>query len=454
MKKISILIGALICSLPLFSQEVLSLEQCREMALRYNKEIAASARQTESARYMVKSYKGNFFPNITAGGTGIYSSADGHYGIAGGNLPVFMPNASGQFLPNGGFAYFPGIDLKYKIGLVYMGGVEVEQPLYMGGKITAAYKMSVLGKEMAQMNETLTATTVILNTDKAYAQVVKAREMKKVADKYHAVLTELYKNVGSAYRHGLKPQNDVLKVQVKLNESELNMRKAENALRLATMNLCHFIGKPLIADIQVSGDYPEVKEDMMMQVSDITARPEYGILNKQVDMAKQQVKLSRSELLPKVGVKGSYNYIHGLEVNDETFLYKGGFSVLLNVSVPLFHFGERINKVRAAKAKLEQTRLEQADMNEKMLLELTLAVNNLDEARLESELSDRSLQQAEENMRVSKKQYEVGLETLSDYLEAQTLWQQAYSTQVDTHFRLYLSYVEYLKATGALSPSD
>ena len=423
MKKISILIGTLFCSSALFSQEVLSLKQCREMALQYNKEMAASVRQTESARYMAKSYKGNFFPNFTASGTGIYSSASGHYGVEGGNLPVFMPNSSGQFLPNGGFSYFPGIDLKYKIGLIYMGGVEVEQPLYMGGKITAAYKMSVLGKEMAQMNETLTATTVILNTDKAYAQVVKAREMKNVADRYHTVLVELHKNVESAYRHGLKPQNDVLKVQVKLNESELNMRKAENALRLATMNLCHFIGKPLIADIQVSGDYPEVK-------------------------------LNRSELLPKVGVKGSYNYIHGLEVNDETFLYKGGFSVLLNVSVPLFHFGERINKVHAAKAKLEQTRLEQADMNEKMLLELTLAANNLDEARLESELSDRSLQQAEENMRVSKKQYEVGLETLSDYLEAQTLWQQAYCVQVDAHFRLYLNYVEYLKATGTLSQSS
>lgn len=161
MKKISILIGALFCSSALFSQEVLSLKQCREMALQYNKEMAASVRQTESARYMAKSYKGNFFPNFTASGTGIYSSASGHYGIEGGNLPVFMPNSSGQFLPNGGFSYFPGIDLKYKIGLIYMGGVEVEQPLYMGGKITAAYKMSVLGKEMAQMNETLTATTVI-----------------------------------------------------------------------------------------------------------------------------------------------------------------------------------------------------------------------------------------------------------------------------------------------------
>ena len=61
--------------------------------------------------------------------------------------------------------------------------------------------------------------------------------MKTVADAYHAVLTELKNNVESAYKHGLKPQNDVLKVQVKLNESELGIRKAENALRLATMNL-------------------------------------------------------------------------------------------------------------------------------------------------------------------------------------------------------------------------
>lgn len=69
----------------------------------------------------------------------------------------------------------------------------------MGGKIRAAYRMSVLGKEMAEMNEALTATEVILKTDKAYALVVKAQEMKKVADKYNAVLRELLSNVESAY---------------------------------------------------------------------------------------------------------------------------------------------------------------------------------------------------------------------------------------------------------------
>ena len=65
-------------------------------------------------------------------------------------------------------------------------------------------------------------------------------------------------------------------------------------------------------------------------------------------------------------------------------------------------------------------------------------------------LSERSLEQAEENMTVSGKQYEVGLETLSDYLEAQVMWQQAYQTKVDAQFQLYVNYVAYLKAAGQL----
>ena len=67
---------------PAWAQETLSLKECREMALKYNKEMAASVKQTESARYTAKSYKGNFFPNFTVSGTGLYSNADGSYGIS------------------------------------------------------------------------------------------------------------------------------------------------------------------------------------------------------------------------------------------------------------------------------------------------------------------------------------------------------------------------------------
>ena len=452
MKKTLTFIALILCALITNAQELLTLDQCRQLALDNNKRMVAASKQTQAAHYTQKSYKGNFFPNFIASGTGLYSTADGTFNIPGGNLPTFLPDATGQPTPNGGFAYFPGIDLNYKVRTVWMGGIQVEQPIFMGGKILAAYKMATLGKQMAQLNENLTATEVILETDQAYALMVKAQEMNKVAESYHAVLQELMKNVQSAYKHGLKSKNDVLKVQVKLNESELAIRKAENALRLANMNLCHLIGKPLIETLQISDDFPVIEQALETQVNDITARPEYSLLNKQVDMAKQQVKLSRSELLPQVGIRGSYDYVHGLKVNEQRLFDNGAFSVMLNLTVPLFHFGERINKVRASKAQLEQVRMEQADLNEKMYLELTQAANNLDEAKLQTALADRSLEQADENRRISKGEYDAGLEPLSDHLEAQALWQQAYETKVDAHFQLYLSYVKYLKAAGILTP--
>ena len=449
MKKNFILGLLLLLPFSVKGQEMLTLQQCREMALENNKQMAAAVKQTQGAHFMQKSFRGNFLPNFSAYGTDFYGSIDGSLNIPGGNLPVFIPIKPDLNIPIG-FAYFPGLDLNMKVKNMFMAGVKVEQPIYMGGKIMAAYRMSKLGVQASKLQERLTASEVILETENAYALLVKANEMKKVALSYQALLTELMKVVESANKHGLKPKNDVLKVQVKLNESELAIRKAENACRLATMNLCHLIGKPLTAELQIESAYPHVAPQGADALATIFDRPEYGMLDKKVAVAKQEVKLQRSELLPKIGVRGSYDYMNGLKVNEQKLFDKGSFSVMVNVTVPIFHFGERYYKVRAAKTKLEQARLQQADLNEKMTLELTQAENNWDEAKLEADLADRSLEQATENQRVSKSQYEAGLETLSDHLEAQALWQQAYATQVDAHFQLYLHYVKYLKASGRL----
>lgn len=451
MKRILTLSLWLLAGLPATAQDTLTLARCRELALKHNKEMQAALHQTDYARYTAKSLWANFFPNFTLEGTGLYSNMDGSFGVAGGNLPTFLPDATGQPMPNGGFAYFPGVDLHYKVGAVFMGGLSLEQPLYMGGKLRAAYRMGQLGQRMAQAQATLTTTEVILQTDEAYANVVKARQMQEVAQAYHALLEELLKNVQSARRHGLKTKNDELKVQVKLNESELHIRRAENALRLATMNLCHCIGRPLLTPLHTTSALPDVETSETLQTSDVSRRPEYILLEHKVEMARQQVNIERSGLLPQIGLKGTYNYLHGMEMNHETLFDQPAFAVMLNVKVPLFHFGERANKVRAAKAQLAQTRLAREDLQEKMLLELTQAAHNLDEALLECRIATRSLEQADENRRVSRSHYDAGMETLSDLLEAQALWQQAFQTQIDSRYRLYLKQIAYRKAAGLLT---
>ena len=90
------------------------------------------------------------------------------------------------------------------------------------------------------------------------------------------------------------------------------------------------------------------------------------------------------------------------------------------------------------------------DGGELLQLEATQAANNLDEAQLEIRLAESSLAAADENLRLSRRQYEAGVETLSDHLEAQAMWQQAHQTEVEARIDGYLRWLEYRKAAGLL----
>jgi outer membrane protein TolC len=446
----------------------LTLSACLERALAYNKTLIAARKSAERYGYLTKSYRANFFPNFKLTGADVYSNSRGALSIAGGYLPTYTFNATaGTLVPNvvtdatgapvmgadgvpvfKEYAYFPDQDITYKVGNIVQAGITVEQPIYMGGKVTAAYRMARIGAQMAEQNTELQESEVVVKTEQAYMLVVKTSELQRVAQRYNTMLQELLANVQSAYKHGMTSNNDVLKVQVKLNESELKLRQAENAGRLAQMNLCHVIGLPLDSTVAVR------KEDIMGMPevpsarADVTSRPEYSILDGQVALAAQQVKLDRSDYLPQVAVAGAYSYVHGFEVNDKDLFYKPSYGVMLSVSVPLFHFGEGLNKVRASRKEQERIAAQRDELIEQMQLELVQAANNLDEAFLEVTLTEKSMEAADENLRTGAREYELGLESLVNYMEAQTMWQQAYADKIDARCRLFLAGTAYRKAAG------
>jgi outer membrane protein TolC len=334
-----------------------------------------------------------------------------------------------------------------------MGGVSVYEPLYLGGKITAGYKMNQRGLQMAKNNVRLTESEVILNTDEAYVLCIRAKELGVVARSYQALLEELKKNVDAAVNQGMRTRNDALKVQVKLNEAALNIMKADNAYRLAQMNLAQTIGLPLIQQIEVTDEgFPASTEGNVpdTDISDVSKRPEYDLLNDKTELARLQVKLTRSDFLPNVLVFGSYSYMNGMKLLGEKLFKNGSATVGVALKVPLFHFGEGIQKVRSAKAAWQIAQLEQEDLTEKMRLEAMQASNNLHEALMEIDVTQKSVEQATENMKMSRQQYEVGTEPLSDYLEAQAMWQQAKANAVEARCAYLIAHTKYLKAIGAL----
>ena len=216
------------------------------------------------------------------------------------------------------------------------------------------------------------------------------------------------------------------------------------------MNLCRVVGLDLNTALQAADSLsgmvtPGILEDGVT----VTQRPEYSILDKEIELKQKQVELTRSDFLPQLGVSLSYGYTDGISVNGES---EGiaSFVALASLKVPVFHWCEGRNKIKAMKAEQEMSELKKEDASQMMLLEATKARFGVEDAAMRVKLTAHSLTQAQENLTESKNRYEVGMETLTDYMEAQAQWQKAWSDWIDAKAGLRLSETGYLKATGRL----
>lgn len=451
---------------PLKAQEPLTLNECVEIALQSNKDVKAAQHQQQKYVHEMKALRANFFPNISASFTGLYSSLD-----KSRTFDVATP--TGQYVANRLEQSLPWIispewrqqiasdlileltplnpTIDYRMGLVLAGNVNLTQPIFMGGKIVTGYKMGKLGVQMAQLGEKLTREETIVAVQEAYLLMAKAKELQKVAIQYDSLLVQISHDVESARRHGMASSNDEMKVQVKKTDARLKVTQAFNGVRLARMNLCQVMGLPLDSLIDIQEATLEETEFLADPLAVPTDRTESRLLEMKTRLAEQQVKLERSALLPEVGVSLNGTILDGMELNGEKFL-NGDLSmnVAVSVKIPIFHGGKNRNKVLAAKEELARQQLEEQSLREKMTLDLQKRADELEEASLELLLKRQDLGQSEENLRVSRKAYQVGNETLSNLLTAQLLWQQSYANYVEAKFEQNIKYVMWQKAAGKI----
>ena len=154
--------------------------------------------------------------------------------------------------------------------------------------------------------------------------------------------------------------------------------------------------------------------------------------------------------LPQLGVSASYGYSDGITLNGKSDGI-ASFAALASLKIPIYHWGEGRNKVKAMKAEEEMVRLKKEETEQMMQLEVARARYNVEDAATRVRLTRRSLSQAEENLQVSKNRFEVGMETLTNYMEAQAQWQKAWSDWIEAKAELRVNETYYLKSTGRLS---
>lgn len=454
------------------AQEAMSLQQAREMALQKNENLKIAAKQMEKAETQKAAARTLRLPSFSVTGMGIYQDKDFEMDLT---LPTQKPNPqTGELEPNimmnpvtgepvigvdGNpvFNMYAWLPLNVSLSGAYLTGVALQQPVYTGGKIDAGNKMADIGIEMAGENKTMQQMSAIAEADNAYWTYIAVFQKVKLAQQAVDMLEELVKKAEDAYEVGMSGRNDLLKAQVEYNKARLNLQKAQNGLELGRMDLCRVTGLPFSTEITAVDTIVSVSQPTGIGMEDETVqqRPEYRLQQKSIDLKEQQIRMAKANFLPTAGIQAGYNHIGGIEFSSTDFS-NTSLNVLASVKIPIFHWGEGVKKINVAKIDKEIQELE-LEKN-KQLLQLEAEQNrlNLQLAWERIQLNETALEQADENLRVTRDNYEVGMETITEYLIAQTQWHQAFSELIDSKTDFKIRETMWLKATGNLviSPAD
>ena len=470
------------------AQSTLTLDSCRALALSKNKELRISAEKITAAHYEKKAAFTNYLPKIAAIGTymrtqkeisllsdeqkGVISqigtTAQGSIQETFQQLAASNPELAQILQPLA--PLIPGIGNalnKVGQGLVdalrtdtrnmYAGALTLTQPLYMGGKIRAYNKITRYAEELARQQHNSGMQEVILSTDQAYWQVVSLANKKKLAEGYLELLQKLESDIDKMIAEGVATKADGLSVKVKVNEAEMTLTKVNDGLSLSRMLLCQLCGLDLstpvtLADEQEDDLLPTPADNGSIDMNSVYAtRPEVRSLELAAQIYKQKVNVTRSEFLPSVALIGNYMATNPSVFNSFENKFKGMWNVGVMVSIPVWHWGEGIYKVKAAKSEARISRYQLDDAKEKIELQVSQSVFKVNEAAKKLIMAEKNLEKADENLRYATLGFEEGVIPASNVLEAHTAWLSAQSEKIDAQIDVKLTEIYLKKATGSLN---
>ncbi|MBQ3363164.1 MAG: TolC family protein [Muribaculaceae bacterium] len=444
MKKIFALVLCSLCC-GFVSAQTYTLEQLKDSALHNNFAIRSAQYDMEAASQQRKEAFTKYFPNVS--GTGLWFNANKAMGQTTINPsemipPELGPSLAQMFPPEALAALANPVSISMmKNGVI--AGVQAVQPVFAGGQIVNGNKLAKVGEDVSRLQMQLSENEVEKTAEQYFWQLASLQEKMKTIEAAETLLNDIYKDVDVAVRAGVAMRNDLLQVQLRQNEIASQRLKLRNGLSLMRMLLSQYCGlrdTSFVISYQADAVSPMSSKQDHQQA--LLGTAEYRLLGKQVEAADLQKKIAIGQNLPSVAVGAGLNYHNLLEKNHAFGM------IFATLSVPISDWWGGSHAIKRKKLEQQQAQAQLADNAELLKIKMQSAWNSVEESYQQLLLAQRSIEQAEENLRLNRDYYNAGMSKMSDLLEAQMLYQQSCDKRTDAFADYQNKLLEYRQATG------
>lgn len=412
-----------------------SAEKSVEIALANSEEMMAADNAVEQARLNRSVAFTAYLPNFAGSVTG------------GWRLPDYKD---------------PDMGLNLRMRGMYMAGINLQQPIFAGGKIVAANRLARIGSEAAAQQQRQVRISVSANAETSYWTYVAILAKVEMMKSYAALVDTAYTQTRAALDAGMATRNDLLRIEARRSQVRYQQEQVTSGADLCRMALCNAMGLPLDTEIEVAdtGVPAEIPADL--GIYNLSDRPEMQLLQADIEAKQQQVRMTRADFLPTAGLQAGWSAYGGIDMSMMTAGPDGnyypmnnkikgtGWSIMLSLQVPLFHWGEGVKKVKHARLEVENARLNLAHNTRQLDLQVQQAITNV---RTGAELvrsAEAALEQASAALESTSAGYSLGLNSITALLDAQSQWHTSRANLIEARTQLRIHIIDYRAATATL----
>ena len=385
--------------------QLLTLNQCIEIALNKNPTILASIYGVDVYRSRVGQARYNYYPQLSA--SAAYTRTD----------PL-----SSQTSTFGSSAAYDQ----------YTSSISLNQNILDFGKTSQQVDISKYNLESSRSDLNTTQDAVILSVKQSYYGVLKAKRDRDVAAD---VLKQYQLHLEQAkgfYDVGTKAKIDVIKAEVDLSNAKLSLINAENALNIAWVTLNNVMGTPDAPDYTIEDNLSFQQYAITLEEAKARAfenRSDLKSIIAKRQAAETNISLARSGYYPVLSGFANYNW-----AGETTSTLDHSWNAGVLLTVPLFSGFLTVHQAAEAKSNLYILKANEESLRQQILLDVRQAYLNLQAAEASIETAELASRQAKENLDLANGRYAAGVgspievsDAFATYVAAQANYTSALS---------------------------
>lgn len=372
-----------------------------------------------------------------------------------------LPNlsASGNYQRNSATAQ-PG---PFQPTTEWTAQVRVSQTLFAGGGIRASVRGARLTREAALADLQAAIDAALLDVRTRFYAVLLAREKVRVEEENVRLFEGELGDTQNQFKAGSVSNFEVLRARVSLANAQPDLITARNDYRIAIEQLRQALGVPpsrgpkAPAFPQLQGSLAVAAQDFDLDAALASAhahRPELLRLDLLSRAGEEQIRSARAGYYPSVGVFGAYEW-DGVDIPPQTLFpspattYNGhGWLGGVQGSWPIFDGRATAGRVIQAKSQLREAQLSEAQEDLAVEIDVRQAFSSWEEAKELMSASQKTVQQAEEALRLANNRFKAGSATQLDVLTSQVALTQARTNAIQANYTYLVAVATLRKAMG------